>query len=133
VNATRAPEVGQTVTCAETGKAFVITSDGFTFNYARAWDSDEILSDAGVDIRERRDLLTRHDRREPFGCYLSDNEGTITGWKGNKLGQVLRATASRSGFHGSRLVFVRVRDVHGNEWHGKGSGGGMSITLRPCK
>lgn len=128
----RTVQVGQTVTCAETGKAFVITTDGFTFNYATSQD-DEILSDEGVDIRERRALL---DRSLPFTAYLSSDGQRLTGWKGNWLGTVVDwspcALARFSFLHGKSYRSVRVRDVHGALWYGRGSPG-VCITLRPCK
>ena len=128
----RTVQVGQTVTCAETGKAFVITTDGFTFNYATSQD-DEILSDEGVDIRERRALL---DRSTPFTAYLSSDGQRLTGWKGNWLGTVVDwnpCKLTRMSFtHGKSYRSVRIRDVHGALWYGRGSPG-VCITLRPCK
>jgi hypothetical protein len=122
-------KVGDTLTCAETGKQFVVKSTGISFNYA--YDSqDRIFSDEGVDIREKREML---DRTKPFGCYLSSGGQYVTGWKGNILGVVTRSSTSRTGFYNSSLTHIRVRDVHGNHWHGKGAGPGMYITLHPAK
>lgn len=128
----RTVQVGPTATCAETGKAFVITTDGFTFNYATSQDG-EILSDEGMDIRERRALL---DRSMPFTAYLSSDGQRLTGWKGNRLGTVVDwrpcALARFSFMHGKSYRSVRIRDVHGALWYGRGSPG-VCITLRPCK
>ncbi len=121
-------EVGQTVTCAETGAPFVVAEDGCSFNYART-NSGEVVSDAGMDIRERRELL---DRSKPFGCYVADTGKHVTGWKGNILGDVIASSRTRSGFGGAMLA-VSVRDVHGNYWHGRGAGKGCCILLRPSK
>lgn len=125
--------VGSTVVCAETGKPFVITSNGHTFNYA-VNDSGQVFSDEGVHIRECRELL---DRSKPFTCYLSSDGKHVTGWKGNILGTVIRSnpcTLTRRSFWHSASSYcsVRIVDVHGHHWHGRGSPG-VCIALRACK
>lgn len=120
------PAVGSTVTCAETGKQFVVQTDGFTFNYAMS-SAGEVLSEEGVNLREQRALL---DRSRPFGCYLSDDGKHVTSWKGNELGVVVSEGVSRTGWHGSAITYIRARDVHGGLWYGKGAGRGQYITLR---
>ena len=121
--------VGDALTCAETGKQFVAARDGCSFNFARGRDGS-IISDEGVDLRERRELL---DRTLPFTCYLSGDGKHVTGWKGNVLGRVVRESEARTGWHRSTITHVRVIDCHGNPWHGKGAGRGMCITLRASK
>jgi hypothetical protein len=125
-------EVGARVTCAETGRAFIVSRDGCSFNYASN-TKGETLSDEGVNLREVRELL---DRSRPFGCYLSSDGKRATGWKGNTLGAVVHASpvtlTRRSVWHGSHMLAVRVRDVHGAMWHGRGSPG-VLINLRPMK
>jgi hypothetical protein len=119
--------VGKTLICAETGKQFIGAKDGCSTNYAK--DAEGlVLSDEGVDLREKKQLL---DRSKPFGCYLSSDGKHVTGWKGNILGRVVRSSVG--GGFGGDLTHVRVVDVHGNPWHGKGAGRGMCITLRPSK
>ena len=122
------PELGERVTCVETGKQFVVARAGCSFNYART-SQGELLSDEGVDIRQRRDLL---NRSAPFFCYVSGDGRTVTGWKGNILGCTTWSNESRNNW-GSKILHVRVVDVHGGLWHGKGAGTGMCITLRPSK
>jgi hypothetical protein len=127
------PNIGETIICSETGRAFVVATDGCSFNYARDKDGN-LLSDEGVDIRERRELL---NRAAPFVCYLSSDGNNVTGWKGNKLGEVIRSRhceLTRQSCTHSRASFrsVRVRDVHGGEWYGRGSPG-IAIVLRACK
>ena len=120
--------MGQTLTCAETGKQFIAERDGCSVNYA--WGSNnEIFSDEGVDIREKRGLL---DRAKPFYCYLSCDGKTVGGWKGNVLGNVTILGRGRVGFARSGY-YVRVTDIHGGKWYGKNAGLGMCITLRPIK
>lgn len=126
---TQLPAIGSTVTCAETGKPFTVAIEGYSTNYGVS-RKGEILSTEGCAIREARDML---DRSRPFVCYLDSLERHVTGWKGNVLGNVVQRSHSRTGFHGSAITHVRVRDVHGNMWHGKGAGAGMCITLRPMK
>ena len=121
--------IGQPLTCAETGKTFTGAIDGCSTNYARN-SAGDIFSDEGVDIRERRAML---DRTKPFACYLSGDGRHVTGWKGNILGTVTSETTSRTGWHVSTLTHVRVTDVHGAAWHGKGAGRGMYIRLHPSK
>jgi len=120
---------GDTLICTETGKEFIATQVGCTTNYARDND-DNVFSDEGVDIRERRAML---DHSKPFGCYLSSDGKTVTGWKGNELGTVTREHISRTGFYRSNITHIRVTDVHGSKWYGRGAGRGMCITLRACK
>jgi len=121
--------IGDALTCAETGKHFIAAFDGFTFNYARD-SAGNVYSDEGVDIRENREML---DRSKPFGCYLSTDGNHVTGWKGNILGRVTRSSVSRTGWHGSTLTHVNVIDNHGGRWHSKGAGRGISINLHPSK
>jgi hypothetical protein len=123
---------GDVLICAETGKTFVAARDGITTNYARD-DHGNVFSDEGVNIRERRELL---DRTRPFVCYLSSDGKHVTGWKGNVLGDV---TCSRtipltrvSFTHGRTIQSVRVRDVHGGYWYGRGNAG-IAIKLFPYK
>ena len=122
------PEIGATVFCAETGRPFVIARDGCSFNCATN-QAGEIISDEGVDIRERREMSHRHT---PFACYVSTRGDRVTGWKGNTLGHVLRSSLIRNPFGGHQIA-VTVRDVHGGYWHGRGAGRGMSILLHPSK
>lgn len=121
--------LGSVQTCAETGKQFVVQSDGCSFNYATT-SAGEILSDEGVHIRACRELL---DRTRPFTGYLSRDGKQFTGWKGNVLGTVTHETKSRTGFNGSEITHIRVRDVHGAYWFGKGAGRSMVVTLHPMK
>lgn len=132
--------IGKEITCAETGKVFIGASDGFTVNYATsqakmpaAPDAREYLSDEGVDIRERRELL---DRSKPFYAYVASNGEKITGWKGNVLGTITAKTTYRltrmSYTHGKTINFYRVTDVHGGLWTGRGNPG-IGIKLQPVK
>ena len=127
-----APLIGQTLTCAETGKQFIATRDGCTFNFAMR-NGDEIVSDEGVDISERRALL---ERDKPFYAYVSSDGRHVTGWKGNVLGTVTSSRTVRltrcSYVHGATIQAIHVVDVHGGHWHGRGSPG-ISIKLRACK
>jgi hypothetical protein len=124
--------IGRTLTCAETGKQFIGASDGFTTNYASN-DAGEVFSDEGVHLREVRALL---DRSGPFPGYLSSDGKRLTGWKGNTLGHVIDwsfCTLTRQSWvHGKDYRSVRVRDIHGREWYGRGSPG-ICINLRPTK
>jgi hypothetical protein len=122
---------GDTLVCAETGRAFIAARDGITTNYARD-AAGNVYSDEGVDIRQRRELL---DRSRPFYCYLSGDGRTVTGWKGNVLGYVraLSVDSRHSGLARCRMTRIRVQDVHGAWWHGRGAGTGMAVTLRPMK
>lgn len=124
--------VGHTLTCAETGKQFIGAPDGITTNYARS-STGEILSDEGVDIRDRRELL---DRSKPFGCYVSSDGKHVTGWKGNILGTITHANNYRltrvSFMHGRTINHYVIRDIHGAFWYGRGNPG-IYITLRPYK
>jgi hypothetical protein len=121
--------LGDVLTCAETGKQFVAAPDGCSRNYATGRDGS-ILSDEGVHIRQCHELL---DHTLPFSCYVSGDGKRVTGWKGNTLGTVTHSSTSRTGWHGSTLLHVQVTDVHGARWHGKGSGAGMYIRLHACK
>lgn len=121
--------LGSMLTCHETGKAFTAARDGCSVNYARD-GKGYVYSDEGVDVREKRELL---DRSRPFFAYVSSDGKHVTGWKGNILGRITWSTTHRTGFGGSKLLYINVVDVHGGKWHGKGAGRGMCITLRPSK
>jgi hypothetical protein len=132
--------IGKAITCAETGKVFIgaVAANGFTTNYATSYagglhKAPEYLSDEGVDIRERRELL---DRSKPFYCYVSSDGKHVGGWKGNVLGTITSATNYRltrtSYIHGRTINFYRVTDVHGGLWTGRGNPG-IAIKLHPSK
>lgn len=125
---TASPELGSTALCAETGQPFTIARDGCSFNYATN-AAGEIISDAGVDIRERRELV---DRSRPFGCYVASDGKHVTGWKGNVLGTIVEQSSHRNNW-GARIHCYRVRDVHGAHWQGRNAGPGMCIILRASK
>jgi hypothetical protein len=122
------------VTCAETGKTFRVERRGGTFNYSitkngQTW---EILSIEGSDIRARRALKARGEK---FDGYLSNDSRHLTGWRGNILGDVVSCkpfVAWAGSGRGQYCELVRVRDVHGGLWYGRGNGG-SPITLRPMK
>jgi hypothetical protein len=122
---------GDILTCAETGAEFVAARDGCSFNYARS-HTGEILSDAGVDIRMRRDLAAR----KPMIVYLSGDGKSITGWKGNELGRARAIGTVRltrmSYVFGREIWSYRVTDCHGGEWYGRGAPG-IAMRIRPCK
>lgn len=121
--------IGKPLVCAETGKAFVGEPQGATVNYATDAQG-HVLSDEGVDLRERRQLL---DRSSPFCGYISSDGRFFTGWKGNELGRVTKTmkTDIRSNWAG-QLKAYNVRDCHGAMWYGRGAEG-MCIILRPMK
>jgi hypothetical protein len=123
------PRIGSRVTCAETGLPFVVAREGCSFNYATN-AKGEILSLDGAYERDKRELL---DRSRPYTCYLSSDGRHVTNWIGRILGDVMQETLSKNGFNGSHIVSVRVRDIHGAWWHGRGSGRSMILNLRPMK
>jgi hypothetical protein len=87
-----------------------------------------------ADAQQREDL---RDRSRSFGAYLASDGRTIATWTGGELGRVIWSNpctlTRRSFWHDSRSYrSVRVRDVHGAYWFGRGSPG-VCITLRPCK
>jgi hypothetical protein len=113
--------------CCITGESFIAAREGVSVNYARD-KFGNVYSNAGVDIAERE---TMRQRSGPVGCYISSEGNTVTGWKGNKLGDIV-ARGIGGGF-GGKLWRVRVRDVHGGLWYGQGAGPGVCIMLRPMK
>jgi len=127
--------IGDTLTCAETGKLFVAAIDGSTTNYATN-SKGEVFSDEGVHIIDKRELL---DRTKPFTCYISSDGKHATGWKGNVLGYITESHSTPLPFghkfyhwHGKNYTAYTVRDIHGGLWYGKSSPG-MCINLRPKK
>lgn len=123
------PTIGDSVTCTETGETFTVEQQGISFNYATGRNG-EIYSDKGVDIVERRELL---DRSKPFVCYVSSDDRHVSGWKGNILGTIVSRSRTARRWNYPAMVSIRVRDVHGGLWYGRGQGAGMCITLRPLK
>lgn len=85
-----------------------------------------------ADASERDRLKTA----EAFGAYLSRDGKRVTTWTGGELGQVTRwnycRLTRRSNWHGTDYRTVRVVDVHGAQWHGRGSPG-IAIKLRRAK
>lgn len=104
------------------GAGCAIDGDGRTLCYACA------------NEHARSELL---DRSKPVVAYLSGDERTVTTWSGGVLGYVIRCVPcalTRPSFTHDRRSYrsVRVSDVHGNTWYGRGSAG-IAIRLRPCK
>lgn len=126
------PKVGDTLCCTETGKAFTVTSDGCVSNYATNAQG-QYFSDDGVVRCDRRRLL---DRTRPVLAYMAQDGGSVTGWKGNYLGEIVQSTVvpltCRSHTHGKYIQAVRIRDIHGAYWYGRGSPS-LAIVLRPMK
>ena len=124
--------VGDTLICHETGKQFTAEKQGCTFNYATD-SAGNVFSDEGVDLAEKKEL---RDRSRPMGGYLSCDGKRFTGWKENILGYVVRSSIVTlthfSYTHGKTMQAVRVRDIHGALWYGRGSPG-IHINLRPMK
>jgi hypothetical protein len=125
-------KIGQTLVCAETGKTFVVTSNGTTFNYAKDRDG-KVYSDEGVDIRERRAV---QERKGPIFAYLSSDagqcKGHVTNWKGNKLLTVISAGPTGGGF-GGKQWHVTAKDEQGRTWYGRNGGPGVYISMKPTK
>ena len=134
---------GLSAVCAETGKVFTLAPDGaHTSNYATS-RAGELISDAGVDIRERRALL---DRSKPYDAYVGTSHPaftgdasiprTITGWKGNVLMNVVSSRKIRltrmSHTHGKYIYTIIACDIHGGMWYGRGNAG-ICITMRAYK
>ncbi len=120
--------IGETYTCAETGKQFVFTPQGCSFNGCMS-SSGETLSDEGAYIREQRRV--REDNIA-YG-YLSNGGKAITTWKGGNLMKVTSMTRSKRGAFGHGLTYVKAVSPDGREWYGKGCGESMLITMRVRK
>jgi hypothetical protein len=124
--------IGKTLVCAETGKTFIGAQVGSTTNYATDREGN-VYSDEGVNIRELREIK---ERKGPIFAYLSSDAGNykghITGWKGNKLMQVLSAGPTGGGFGGTQW-HVTAKDEQGRTWYGRNGGRGMYIRMKPTK
>lgn len=85
---------------------------------------------------ERLELKAAHANGERFTAYLAAGGAELHTWLGSVLGRVIRSRVVKltrlSHTHGKAICSVRVRDVHGNEWVGRGNDG-IVITLRPVK
>ena len=79
------------------------------------------------------DIAAMVDRTRPFYAYLSGDGQSATSWPGGKLGDVYDLNETRSGFHRASIARFWVKDVHGAWWSARGSGKGMSCTLRTMK
>ncbi len=94
-------------------------------------DGVEICNEC-CDLHARIQLKRSHGKKERFTCYMSENG--VTTWTGGLLGSIIRAKkvklTRRSYTHGTYIVSYRVRDVHGNEWIGRGNPG-IVTTMRP--
>jgi hypothetical protein len=116
--------VGETKTCAYTGKSFVIESDGYTFNYA-VDAGGNIYSDEGVYLKAKADL----EAGAPCCGYMSDN--CITTWKGQKLMNCSAWLIRKYSF--SEVWGVHAYDRKGRLWKGRSGGTGMWANLKLAK
>lgn len=105
-----------------------LNMDGKVGGTGYAVAHEVMLCYACCDAMAREEMKTR----KPFGCYISDDTTRVVTWTGGELGHIVRIGHSR-GFQGTKLMHIRVRDVHGMLWFGTGLGKGMCITLRPMK
>ena len=74
-------------------------------------------------------------KRRPVIAYLSMDGRRVTTWTGGTLGRVVYARPCKlsrlSNWHSDKTFrSVRVVDVHGGAWSGRGSPG-VAIKLRP--
>lgn len=81
---------------------------------------------------EREQMRAAALAGQPFAAYLSSDGREITTWTGGTLARVISERASGQGF-GTKITHIRAIDPHGRRWHGKGSGRGMFLTIRPTK
>ncbi len=116
--------------CCDCGavRLFNMGTPGGT-GYARV-DGNQLCCYECADSRRRAEML---DRSRPFSAYISgENGATLTTWTGGLLGHVAGHSTYRNNW-GALIHCYSVRDVHGGYWHGRNSGPGMCITLRPSK
>jgi len=124
--------IGDILTCHETGEQFVAALSGCTTNYAM--DSEgRVYSDLGAFQADARALA---ERKGPFVGYVGAR-GDLTTWKGQVLAQAWHSCAcklTRTSFMHSarsyRSYWFRAPD--GGLWYGRGSVG-LSIKVRPVK
>lgn len=95
--------------------------------------SDEMICYVCCNARDLQTMKT-DDR---FAGYLSCDGKQFTTWTGDLLGHVIDSRPcklTRPSFTHDQHSYrsVRVRDVHGREWYGRGSAG-IAITLRAYK
>ena len=123
-------EDGVCFLCSDCQKTNPVQTSGGT-GYACTKEG-AIICYACADKRQVEDLK---DRSKPFVGYLTF--ATVTTWTGGLLMRVIRSAPcklTRPSFTHDRNSFrsIRARDVHGKDWHGRGSVG-IAIILRPCK
>ena len=126
---------GAAFICADCCEALYLPCGGMgATGYART-AGDELICYPCADKRQFADLIGA-DRA--YG-YLSRDGRRFTNWTGGTLGAVTESTPtalpfgrSHSWTHGRSYRSVRVRDVHGRIWWGKGSPG-VCIALRRIK
>lgn len=121
-NSHRPPAAPYLWVCDRCGKASMPGSYGLIGHSMHCYDCCHAM-----DVKH---LL---DRSKPFTGYLSSDGKRFTNWPGSPLGHVVHSSTYRTGWHESEITHVRVRDVHGSLWHGKGAGPGMFLKLRPMK
>lgn len=131
---------GAAFICADCNEAiyFPIRADGgysCGTGYAQPRDSDALICYPCADKSQIADLIgaTR------AGGYISSDGKRLTTWTGGTLGTVIQKTETALPFgrtnswvHGKHYFQFRIRDVHGQYWHGKSSPG-ICITLRRLK
>lgn len=121
-NVHKPPDASYLWICDRCGKASMPGSYGriahamYCYDCCHAMDVEQLL-----------------DRSKPFTGYLSSDGKRFTNWSGHRIGTIVYRSTSRTGWHGSEITHVRILDVHGGLWHGKGAGPGMCLTIRPMK
>lgn len=70
-------------------------------------------------------------KREPTLVYLSSDMTRVTNWPGSTLGKVDSHSVVAHPW-GVTIYHVRITDVHGAKWFGRGRPG-MVLTIRPMK
>lgn len=80
-----------------------------------------------------RDLMSTARR---YTVYVRESDNTVTTWAGGKLGTITTRSVGpwRYTTHARyRLRYVRVTDMFGNDWHGRGNDDWDCITLYRVK
>lgn len=93
-------------------------------------DADEMHCYPCSTANDVQRMATRPAR---FTGYISSEQpARFTSWPGGLLGHVVSHSSHRNNW-GARIHCYCIRDLHGQYWHGRNSGPGMCITIRPAK
>ncbi len=116
-----------TVICSLCGATCIAPAGSCTTGYGVTTDGQKVCFPCCEKLD--REHLTQ---RIPTGVYLASDLATVTNWPGGVLGRVVSSKRVCKRLSPDPIYAIRVVDVHGGQWYGRGSAS-CALLLRPAK